>query len=223
MGKGSKKKRPPADLALAEIPRREKKSRGRARMAEISRENAMSAQSSNLIARVRQMGKPATEANLVAARNQALGEPAGQAIYLLADNKATKARAAKLWAVYAAWTASCTRYWRLALQMSPHSKCAKIEMAPERMETRDDFTPDLRSEDEKVNAATSAYMSWEGRLGQLSAMDRAALWDVALGRQSPLRLGKFSQAEMTIRGEMFLSALSKLADIVEAEHKGLAR
>lgn len=206
MGKGDRRnkvKQKPLSLpGLAPTPRPKK--RGKARMTEIAREQ--DPQRVVLSARARMMGKENTVQNRSDMRTQALGEAAGRAIYLACDED----EAAKLWDVYAGLTATEARYSRLVLGKSLHAKCAKIEMMPERFETREDDSPDLRSEDERHRDAVNAWARWRGYIGHLHSHQQNAIWAIARDRVQPL-----SEAKLTQPGRLFVEALRALAEVVD--------
>lgn len=208
MGKGDrrgKSKKQPLDLpGLAPTPRPKK--RGKARMAEISQER--DPQRTVLSARARMMGQEDTVQNRQNMRSQALGEAAGRAIYLACDEE----EAAKLWSIYAAFTAIEARYAKVVLCKSLHAKGTRIEMMPERFETRADDKPDLRSEDERHRDAVNDWMRWRGYIGQLRSDQQFALFEVVRGRVEPV-----VETELTRAGGRFVFSLKVLSVLLEAQ------
>ena len=199
--KAAKRRAKKALPSLSPVPRPKK--RGRERMAEIQREgHDRNPQQTALEARARMMGVK----DLSAMKAQALGEAAGRAIYLSHEPD----DAAKLWDVYARFTATEERYASLVLGKGLHAKTAKIETMTERFETRDDDSPDLRTEDERHRDASNAWARWRGYLGHLSAFDQNAIMCVVRGRNEPVKDGKVTQT-----GQDFVQAVERLADVVD--------
>lgn len=212
MGKGDKQRararkkdqRVAAGLPeLAEVPRREKDGASTRVKRTVSVRQERAPDKVALQARARMMGQEGQPLELM--RTQALGEEAGQAIYLAhgVDPK----RAAALWAVYAAFTASEARYARVVLGKSLYAKSGKIETMPERFEARADDEPDLRTEDEKHRDAVNSWMHWRGLIGQLRALEQSALFDAAHGRVSLV-----CAASVTPAGHRFVMALERLEE-----------
>lgn len=197
-----KAKKALAKFALAETPRRKK--RGKARMQELDGER--DPQAAVLSVRARMMGLPDTAKARDEMKNQALGEPAGRAICIRHEGAA----AARLWGVYRGLTGAEECYARRVLGKGLHPKTAKVEMVPERVEADPDESPDLRDEEERHRDATNVWMRWRGYVGHLSVHDQAAIFCVVRGRKEPI-----ADAELTPAGEHFVSALEKLADVVD--------
>lgn len=158
-----------------------------------------------LEARARQMGKPASQ--WVDMRSQALGEDAGRAIYYVAAPD----DAPQLWGVYKGLTEAEVRYCRLKLGKSVSAKTAKIEMEPEKIETRaEESPPDDRTWEEKLRSATNRWMDWQRWMGMLSSADQTAIWDIARGRREAMTGG-----EITGAGVRFVAAIVNLAERVD--------
>lgn len=164
-----------AGVALAEAPRKPKqKKQGRARMAEIDQEKTEDAQRQVLSARARRMGRDDSSPHVRAEMaGQIHGEPAGEVLTMICAHD----EAARLFGAYRAFSGAYERYTRRVLQSSPHAKCGKIEMQPEKLETSADAAPpDLRSDDERHRAAINAWQSWKAALAALSVSQSAAIW-----------------------------------------------
>ena len=114
-----------------------------------------------------------------------------------------------LWGVYARLTAAEESYVRHKIGGRLHAKTAKIEMAPERFETRADDVIDTRTDEEKLRDATNRWMRWQGYLGCLDSHQQSAIQSVVRGRSIVFRDGY-----ATPDGRVYVSALRKLADVV---------
>ena len=157
------------------------------------------AQSDTLKARAARVGSE----DLSAMREQMLGEPAGQAIWLEASPDMRN----KLWDVYAGLTSAEARYCKTVIGRSLHAKIAKVEMLPEPMATNADApAADLRSDEDRVRAATRAWMQWQGHLGKLDRSDHTAIIAVVRGRVDPV-----ANATTTPAGKAFVAAIERLA------------
>lgn len=172
---------------LAPIP--QQKARGRARMAEIENEIPV------YQARARQMGISIDEA-----KHEMLSEDAGRAIYTISD----KEQRERLWGHYKALTAALWRYQLLCLDISPHAKSAKLEMMPERFEARADDKPDLRTPEEKADAARRAWKHWERTLEGAEGVCR---WSIMQAINDPMLT--------PVQKRMFLDAMRALDAAVE--------
>ena len=186
---------------LPDVPRRA--AQGKKRMKQIAAApQEPDAPKVVLQARARHMGHTG---DLDAMRNPALSEPAGMAIYALHGGDTAKA----LWDTYTAFTAAEMNYHRRCLSASVHAKTAKIEMMPERLETRADDVPDFRSDDEKARDAERSWMRWRGYIGHLGAIEAAPIFDVWRGRVQAMEAG-----QITLAGRAFVEAMVKLQKVV---------
>lgn len=186
---------------LEGVPRKQPNGRKRRQRGQVAESDP---QRTVLDARARHMGIKKTDAREL--KVAALSEPAGQAIYAaLSGDEARKA-----WDAYAGFTASEARYHARYTGLRLHAKTAKIEMAPERFEAREDDYVDLRSEDQKDRRAANDWAKWRGLIMHLSAADQTAIFDVAYGRVSPMDGGK-----ITKQGKRFVDAAGRFAAVVE--------
>jgi len=149
-----------------------------------------------LQARARRMGKgKASDMNVTM-----LSEDAGMAICdICAEDQAKR-----LWDLHIALTSAEVRYHK-SIGVSPHPKCAKIEMMQERFETRADDKPDLRTEEERDRQAQTAWMHWQGQLGCLLATERTAI-NLAMRYQVEL----WDDGKPTAAGRRFVAAMQRL-------------
>lgn len=143
-------------------------------------------------------------------RNPALGEAAGRAIHAIHGGEAAK----RLWSAYTAFTASEATYAKHYLGLRLHANTAKLEMMVERIETRADDKPDLRTEEERSRDASNNWMRWRGMIMHLANPDQRVIFDVAYGRAEPMDAGK-----ITTTGAYFVAAIERLADVVD-RHSG---
>lgn len=185
---------------LADVPR--KKKRGRARMDELKAEP--DAQMVVLTARARQSG--VTPKDITDMRNPAYGEAAGRAIF--ATHKPEAAQ--RIWDVYRAFTASEATYARYYLGLRLHAATAKLEMMPDRLETRPDDKPDLRTEEERSRDASNAWMRWQGLIMHLPDFHQHAIYDVSYGRVEPMAEGRITDS-----GRRFVWAMERFTEVVE--------
>ena len=139
-------------------------------------------------------------AKLAKMRSQSLGEAAGIALHLSLPGH----EAARLYAHYAGLTAAEDRYHR-SIGKSIHAKTAKIEMMPERVETRADDTPDLRTQDERDEAAKSAWRRWDGLLDAIGLMHRSSIDTARMGFAELVVDGS-----VTVHGKRFVAAMIAL-------------
>lgn len=197
------KRRAKANMpALAKVPKRETKARGRARMEQISQESQQEAQSTVLEARARQMGKPAKEARNM--NTERLSEGAGQAIDIICEPEDAK----RLWSHWTALTGAEDRYHR-SIGMSINAKTAKLEMTPETFETRSDDRPDLRTEEERDRDAERAWDTWKSHLAKLPTHSSMAII-IAMRDWATLAEG----GQITPAGRRFVDAMERLDRVI---------
>ncbi len=213
MGKGDRRRRKAAFELPGVAPVKRPKKRGSTRMAEIRSEEVSVALKARARACGLRLAKEQTrdgqphEANirenqkrLAKMGAQMLGEPAGQALHIGCNAN----EASDLYEIWVDMTASEDRYHR-SMGVSIHAKSAKIEMMPERTETRDDDRPDLRSEEERDMAAQAAWRRWDGHLNAIGLGHRSAI-DTARMAFTPL----FVDAKLSLAGERFIDAMRAL-------------
>lgn len=133
-------------------------------------------------------------------------EQAGQAITLAADGD----EAAKLWEVFTAYDRAHGTYSRLVLGRSRFPSISKMEFMPERLETRADDRPDLRTEDERVRDARNAMAAWDAHMAKLRPWERHIIAGVVRQAETLHDLGV-----LTVAGRSFVAAVRRLRDVVE--------
>ena len=155
-----------------------------------------------LKARARHMGQPSRKAKDM--RDPRMSEQAGQAIAILCNGELGD----RLWQHYKDMTSVEDRYHR-SNGTSIHPKTAKIEMTPERFEARPDDAVDMRTEEERDEAAKKAWDVWSKRLDALSIGGKAAIATAKHGFSDLVQDGKATPA-----GERFVRAMVDLDAVV---------
>ena len=208
LGKAARKKAkagevPPGfNVALAPTKAPAKK-RGRARMREIKHDRAEDARKPALQARVRALGVESVEA----ASSPLCGSEIGLCIRAMHPGHDVQAR---LWDVWQAMSAA-RRQWRMRyLGQTGDPQGAAIAMIPDTMQTDQGLTVDLRSPEERDNAAKTGEAYWSKQIAAVpvpqmqmalrSAIDGfgAVLWHggkpTANGRNAVLALERISDS-----------------------------
>ena len=205
MGKGDRRGR--AAKAKIELPgiapvkRRVKQ--GRQRMREIQKEREAEAHDiPTLKARARQIGACDSDtAVLREMRSPSVADSAGRSLVLSEGHDG----AAHLVETYGALRIANERAGR-AMGVGVYPKSGKIEMMPDRMETSADAPPpDLRTQDERDEAAERAWAIWSGRLAQLPMGAASSIWTAIYG-WADLHDG----ARITSAGQRFVAAMKDL-------------
>lgn len=116
-----------------------------------------------LEARCRVSGFPVTPDTLKAAVAPSFGDDVGLCINaILKGDEATKA-----WDTFTHLCASHRNYQMLYVGQTGSPQCAAIAMIPEPMETDPSLRVDLRTHDEKVQAAKASWAAWEAKIAAL--------------------------------------------------------
>ena len=135
--------------------------------------------------------------------DEMLVEPAGQAIHLGAKD-ADEAK--KLWALFKRIDSADDGYhWRI-LGRSRFPSVSRLEMMPERFETRADDRPDLRTEDEKVRDTKIAWSRWQALLWRLGQYHAYTIQNAMRHSGPVMVLG----GKLTTAGQAFVAALRSL-------------
>lgn len=185
---------------LASAPKR--KLRGKARMRQIKADP--DAQRTVLEARARQSGKSPDDISEM--RRPAYGEAAGQAIYAIHQGDTAK----RLWEAYAGCSGAYKRYLSIVIGASLDAKTAKIEMMPERFEVDSDHTPDDRTDEERIRAASNSWATWKADIDSLSLRHSSAIYSAMCGWSVLMDAG-----QVTSQGERFVEAICELSDCVQ--------
>lgn len=131
-----------------------------------------------------------------------MGEEAGRAITIGA---ADEHEADQLWETFKLIDASDEAFSRRVLGKQRFPNVARMEMLPERMETRPDDRIDIRTEDEKAADAKRAWLGWCAMFGALHPPLHAAL-HMGLRQRVKLHQGQ----ALTLAGRLFVQALRQV-------------
>ena len=186
---------------LAAIPKRSKSGAMRVR-AESPRDPRKTA----LDARCRQMGVSTTTRQRQALRGQMSGSGIGRCIDALCGKDAPQ--------VWSTWQAYCqaVRTYRLRyFGQTGDPKGATITMEPERIETDQSHSVDLRDQDQRDRDAVRIWMQWHGRLGHLGKEARNAIADALTSDDE----GMWDEAKPTKRGHAAVEGLRQLHKVAE--------
>lgn len=156
------------DMGLAAIPRR--KRQGRARMPKLRDPDAEDESLQAIRMRCSRAGLPPTEGNMRIMRDQWKGCQAGMTIDRLTSSHDEKV---KLWGAVQHIRATYAAVCRAEGIPAPHATCLRILLPVDAMHA-DASSParDLRSEEERLEAARTAWArveGWMGRFGRHSA------------------------------------------------------
>ena len=141
-----------------------------------------------------------------------MGEEAGRAITIGA---ADEHEANQLWETFKLIDASDEAFSRRVLNRSRFANVSKLELMPERMETRPDDRIDVRTADEKAADAKRSWASWCELLGSLHMPLHAAM-HMALRQRVKLHQGR----QLTRTGSLFVDAMRQVNAVYR---KGLDR
>lgn len=134
-------------------------------------------------------------------------EEAGVAIKLGAESKA---EARHLWQVYTSYDGVDDRYCKFVIGKQRFEAVSKLEFLPERLETRPDDRPDLRTEEEKIRDARNNWHIWQGFMGELERWERTAI-NRSVRREDEL----VKDGELTVHGKALVRALRALRRAAE--------
>ena len=141
-----------------------------------------------------------------------MGEEAGRAITIGA---ADEHEADQLWETFKLIDASDEAFSRRVLGKQRFPNVARMEMLPERMETRPDDRIDVRTADEKAADAKRSWAGWCELLGSLHMPLHAAM-HMALRQRVKLHQGR----QLTRAGSLFVDAIRQVNAVYR---KGLDR
>jgi hypothetical protein len=190
------------DFALAGIEHRQPSGRVRNRD-----DGAKDPRKTALEARCRRFGMATTAANMKALAGQHIGAHVG----LVMERECKEAEIARLWAVWQGFCAAERTYRIRYIGQTGTPKGAAIAMVPDRMETDQSHSVDLRDSDQRDRDAVSAWMAWRGHLMHLSAYDQRLIHDAETEAGGAL----WANAGPTGRGVATLLALRRLAKVVD--------
>ena len=141
-----------------------------------------------------------------------MGEEAGRAISI---GSADEHEADQLWETFKLIDASDEAFSRRVLGKQRFPNVARMEMLPERMETRPDDRIDVRTADEKAADAKRSWAGWCELLGSLHMPLHAAM-HMALRQRVKLHQGR----QLTRTGSLFVDAMRQVNAVYR---KGLDR
>jgi hypothetical protein len=167
------------------------------------RRPAVAADKVTLDARCRRFGIAASDA----ARAFMAGPEAGSGLgMVLLRLCASGDEVRRIWGYWQAWGMAERTYLQRKIGRTGDPQGAAIAMLSEALETSADHpAPDTRSEKEKLDAAVSAWMRWQGYLGHLSAEEQALLHGIRLDQ-----IVVWDNQEPTADGVRGLAAVRKL-------------
>ncbi len=119
--------------------------------------------------------------------------------------------AARLWDVFARWVRAEATYRARYLGQGEQPAGAALQMIPDRIETDQSATVDVRTSDERDRDAVNAWMRWQGHLGHLPAAMRVLLH----GARREDGAALWHDKGPTHVGLAALGALRRLADVAE--------
>ena len=183
---------------LASVPRRD----GNGCYVERTRQQAEDPRVVALNARIRHFGPEVDAASVM------LADPAGQAIHIGARDAD---EAGKLWDVFARFDAADETYFRRIIGQPRFANVGRLDMMPERFETRADDRPDLRTEDERDRDAVNGWMRWQGALQAIGAHDAGLI--IHESRQTCVAM--FIGGRLSTTGASFVAAMRSLRQVVE--------
>lgn len=169
-----------------------------AQIATVERDDPME---TVISARARQTGKPESEV-----LHPMLCFDAGRAIDAGARSKD---EAVRMWDVFADMDAahSASVYHTTGKPRSP--AVSKMEFMPERFEVRHDFPIDLRTEDERHDAAMRRWREAKHKLGFLSGREWHSIMDAFWQNTALFDHG------ITVHGQTFVAAMRVLCEVVD--------
>mgnify|MGYP000032278888 CR=1 FL=1 len=131
-----------------------------------------------------------------------MGEEAGRALSIGAVNEH---EAGQLWETFKLIDASDDAFCRRVLNRPRFANGARLELLPDRMETRPDDRIDIRTPDEKAADAKRAWSGWLDILGGLQSHLCAAL-HMGLRQRVKLHQGR----NLTGAGGLFVEAMRQV-------------
>lgn len=156
-----------------------------------------------LDARVRVVGGTPSQDARKAVRGPFMASPIGVALHLSEKPEMRD----RLWGVYADWCrADATYRSRMGLP-SGNPQGATIQMQPERQDTETAVAPDLRTPEERDNAAVAAWMRWNGYLYSVDGDARGFLHRARQGNGKELH----NDGKVTKAGRATIAGLKQLA------------
>lgn len=214
LGKSARKKAKAGDVPpgfsvpLAPIPKRDKQPRNRegqfARPPEDPRRDALNA-------RCIRFGLDPSARNREIVVAPWMGCDLGFVIEARTSGKDHMHQKARLWDVFSRWARAEATYRARYLGQREQPAGAALQMIPDRMETDQSATVDVRSPDDRDRDAVTGWMRWQGFLGHLSR-DASTVLHHARRNDGPTL---WYDGQPTPAGLIALAALRDLADVSE--------
>jgi hypothetical protein len=199
MAKRKRKALPGCDLRVKEGPANPRDRRHTHQPAEDPRKVA-------LAARCRVAGLASNRD----ARTQASAPWYGHDLGLVMQHERTRTETARLWAVFAAYSAAIAVYRARYLGTTGNPQGAAIAMLPDHVAADVSHTVDTRTSAEKDADCVRSYMRWQGYLRTLSNADATAIIQAEHGN-GPLL---WQDQAPTVAGYRALEAIERLAELV---------
>jgi len=158
-----------------------------------------------LEARCKMQGIRADADNRTAMRAPYAGSDQGRCI---AHGK-THDQAMRVWQVWQGYGQANLTYQSRYIGQSENPKGATLAMAPDRMETDQSHSVDLRDQDERDRDAVSNYMRWEGLMMKIDRKHMAAIKAARTVPEGVL----WSDTAPTLAGYRFAEAIQALARV----------
>lgn len=194
-----------ASVQLAPVAKRAQQPRNREGRFERPAEDP---QREALNSRCRRFGVPANAHNRETMRTPWMGCDLGFVIHARCKER----EAARLWDVFSRWSRAEATYRIRYLGQGEQPAGAALQMIPDRMETDQSATVDVRTPEERDRDAVTVWMRWQGFLGHLSSDARTALHGAR--REDGREL--WGGGEPTSAG---LAALDALIDLAAASER----
>ena len=154
-----------------------------------------------LDARRRIMGKPDTDAARIAANSPMLGTDAGRCIAAMHPQADVQA---KLWDIWQAVCAARNTYRTRILGMTGQPKGASIGFIPDKLETDPSMTVDLRTAEERDQAAKRGDLYWASLIAKLPTANHKWALQPALDETEG---ALWRDAQPTSKGRLAVAAL----------------
>ncbi|MER5171602.1 hypothetical protein VSX56_07415 [Thioclava sp. CPCC 100088] len=135
------------------------------------------------------------------------GEQLGEALIL---GTGDRNEAEALHALFAAYDGARSAYAGRILGMRIHPAVSATEYRAKPEETEISEPVDLRTEEQKIEAAKRGSAEWDARLAKLQRWQALIIDSVRFGRETLHDAG-----DLTVSGRSFVAAMRKLRDVVE--------
>lgn len=133
---------------------------------------------------------------------------AGKCLYVGVTDKAERGR---LFQTFMDYDRALSLYSLRILGRQRFPAVSKMEFMPERLETRADDRPDLRTEDEKADSAKKAMRLWGDRLNQLQPAWARIIRSVSYQQETLVNFG-----QLTTAGRSFIAAIRALHRVADS-------